>query len=268
MTEMQLESIFIATFIHRVNTEGTTMEIEIEIIKFNQYVKRTDCRTHWFAFEADTVTHPDFFGVTGNEFKVFVYLLSIATKIKSDKVRLHIPHTASVLNVSQDDILQCFTKLQKKRVISNISDTHVTSTLRPRNGHVTESRLHYITEQNRTEQILDQKQVLTERVKFDFDLIYSKYPKKVGKQKGLKTFKVQIKTQSEYDSLSLATDNYIAHIKNSITDPKYIKQFDTFMNCWRDWADSETGKTNIEMENTSQSLLRKLQERERNQKIL
>ena len=82
------------------------MEIEFEILKFSQYIKRTDCRTHWFAFDADTLLHPDFFGVSGNEFKVFIWCISVATKIRSNKVRLNIPHTIAVLNVSEDDILQ------------------------------------------------------------------------------------------------------------------------------------------------------------------
>lgn len=81
---------------------------------------------------------------------------------------------------------------------------------------------------------------------FDFESVYNSYPKKVGKSKGLKICKTQIKTTDDYQNLISAVSSYTVHCKEKITDPKYIKQFDTFMSSWRDWIDPETGSTSSE----------------------
>ena len=83
-----------------------------------------------------------------------------------------------------------------------------------------------------------------QRVGFNFDEFYASYPKKVGRQRGQRTFKTQIKTQKDYEELLLAAKNYYKYIKNSVQDAKYIKNFDTFMNNWRDWLDADAGSVN------------------------
>lgn len=81
-----------------------------------------------------------------------------------------------------------------------------------------------------------------QRVGFNFDEFYASYPKKVGRQRGHRTFKAQIKTEKDYEDLKLAARNYYKYIKSSVQDAKYIKNFDTFMNNWRDWLDPDAGK--------------------------
>lgn len=76
--------------------------------------------------------------------------------------------------------------------------------------------------------------------KFDFETLYQKYPRKIGKSKGLDICRKQIKTLGEYEELSQAIDRYKSYIAEHGTDPKYIKYFSTFMNHWRDWIDFES----------------------------
>jgi hypothetical protein len=33
----------------------------------------------------------------------------------------------------------------------------------------------------------------------------------------------------------------VEHCKINATEPRYIKHFSSFMTCWKDWADPETG---------------------------
>lgn len=73
--------------------------------------------------------------------------------------------------------------------------------------------------------------------KFDFDLIYSKYPRKIGKQKGLVRLKASIKTPEDFDLLKLAVDHYCKYCLSQNTEPKYIKHFSTFIGEWRDWVE-------------------------------
>lgn len=80
-------------------------------------------------------------------------------------------------------------------------------------------------------------------LKFDFESLYSKYPLKLGKQKGLLRCKTEIKTEADYELLSGAITRYTAHCEKSALEPKFIKHFSTFMNCWRDWADAAAGSS-------------------------
>lgn len=81
-----------------------------------------------------------------------------------------------------------------------------------------------------------------ERVKFDLELLYQKYPRKQGKSLGLKKAKTQIKTQADFDALSSAIDAFCRHHKKLETQPEYIPYFSTFMASWKDWLEPETGK--------------------------
>jgi len=67
----------------------------------------------------------------------------------------------------------------------------------------------------------------------NFDAVYAIYPRKEGKKKGLQRCKTLIKTREKYDALLKAVGNYAA----SITDVKFAKHFDTFMNCWEDYVE-------------------------------
>jgi hypothetical protein len=78
--------------------------------------------------------------------------------------------------------------------------------------------------------------------KFDFESLYRKYPKKVGKTDGFARLKVQIKTQADYDAFSLAIDRYVADCKKT---ERILKDFSTFVSpndkqSWREWLDDET----------------------------
>ena len=70
---------------------------------------------------------------------------------------------------------------------------------------------------------------------FDFELLWSKYPQKLGKTDALRHFKVTVKTQEDYDSLIKALNNYLDHCKN--IEPKYIKHGSSWFNQWKDWID-------------------------------
>jgi len=68
---------------------------------------------------------------------------------------------------------------------------------------------------------------------FDLDAIYNKYPKKLGKARGMKKLKSIIKSQKTYDDMLIAVENYALTVRDS--KPEYIKLFSTFVN--GDWQD-------------------------------
>ena len=80
--------------------------------------------------------------------------------------------------------------------------------------------------------------------KFDFESLYSKYPRKEGKAAGLIQCRKQILTQETFDALSGAIDRYAAHCR--ATD-QIVKHFSSFMGSektgypWQEWTDPGTG---------------------------
>lgn len=67
---------------------------------------------------------------------------------------------------------------------------------------------------------------------FDFEAVYALYPRKEGKTRGLAKCTTQIKTQADYDALLVAVKHYAQS-----AEPPFVKHFDTFMGCWRDWIE-------------------------------
>lgn len=74
-----------------------------------------------------------------------------------------------------------------------------------------------------------------DRVEFDFEKIYENYPCKEGKAKGIAKLKSTIKSQKKFDDFRKSAWNYMKSVESR--DKKYIKHFDTFVNCWTDYVD-------------------------------
>jgi hypothetical protein len=91
-------------------------EVELEILKWFEYTKRKDYdQRKWFAFNVDTLVHPDFFGINGDEFKAYCWIISVAYKVGNPVIRLHIKHTSNLLHINEAAIKSCILKLSVKR---------------------------------------------------------------------------------------------------------------------------------------------------------
>lgn len=125
----------------------------ISIINSEQYFKRKDLKQiPWFALPNNILEHPDFFDVTGNEFKAFIWIIGVAAKTKKHEFTLDIRHAAYITQLNDNDFHSILTKLNKKRfqVTETIDD--VTSTSRVRNGSVPNITKQDKTRQNKTRQ--------------------------------------------------------------------------------------------------------------------
>lgn len=71
--------------------------------------------------------------------------------------------------------------------------------------------------------------------------IYSGYPRKMGKTKGLTACRQKIKTETDFQNLKQAVTNYREWVNKEKVEDQYIKHFSTFMNSWQDWLDPQTG---------------------------
>lgn len=120
----------------------------ISIINSEQYFKRKDLKQiPWFALPNNILEHPDFFDVTGNEFKAFIWIIGVAAKTKKYEFTLDIRHAAYITQLNENDFHSVLTKLNKKRLQVDEIIEDVTSALRVRNGFVPN-----ITKQDKTEQ--------------------------------------------------------------------------------------------------------------------
>ena len=84
---------------------------------------------------------------------------------------------------------------------------------------------------------------------FDFESLYSKYPRKLGKKQGMKTAIRLIKKQDDFDSLAKAIENYSAYCEREIKETRFIKHYSTFMNQWEDYLEPVTESKNNQLDN-------------------
>lgn len=76
----------------------------------------------------------------------------------------------------------------------------------------------------------------------DYEAAYKSYPRKRGKEEGLKKLRSTIKTRAAMDEFMYASKRYADDCRLNGTLPKHIKHFSTFVNSdWREWLDPETG---------------------------
>lgn len=137
-----------------------SVEVSLKLINFGQYAIRTKDYNSitWFSCPVDLLVHPDMFGITGDEFKAFVWIVSVAAKCQSETIRLNISHASHLLSIEIDAVVSMLQKLESKRVLVESWPAlgHELAAPRPESGqHLAAPRpggVLYRTEQNRTEQ--------------------------------------------------------------------------------------------------------------------
>lgn len=70
----------------------------------------------------------------------------------------------------------------------------------------------------------------------ELDAIYARYPRKDGKTRGMKI--AARLDASDLPDLARAVDNFAARMRDEGREREHIKQFDTFMGCWREYLDA------------------------------
>lgn len=216
-------------------------EISIRLINAEQYIKRRDIQNpSWFALPINLLDTPDFFGITGNEFKAFFYVISMHAKLRKYEFKINIDHCCHNLQIDQTELKSILNKLDQKmwQVVDFIDD--VTPTLQIRTDTL---RRRTATVHNTTSQNTFDRSTLLGSIKFDFENLYKKYPKKVGKKKGFQKLSREIKTQADFDNLSLAIDRYVSFCRENKTSQQFIKQFDSFVTVWRDYLEEDFGQS-------------------------
>jgi hypothetical protein len=77
---------------------------------------------------------------------------------------------------------------------------------------------------------------------FDLESIYKKFPRKRGKEAGLKRLKVQIKTEEDFHILGNAMDNFVSEMKRENRPEDKIPYFSSWVSTWREWISVESSE--------------------------
>lgn len=96
--------------------------------------------------------------------------------------------------------------------------------------------------------------------KKQFDILWSSYPKKVGKDKAFSSFSSSVKTASDLEDMRRALDNYL---KSERVLKGYIQDGSRWFRGWKDWVDykeSSGYKPTQEQINTALSI-KKMEEK-------
>lgn len=112
----------------------------VKILKWREFNPRLDVRKpSWFRLENRMVEDPDFYSLTHEEFKAWIYFLSIASQKNSDTVAVNYQHAEKVCQITPAGIDGLIEKLESLpdcpvavTRTGRERDANVTPTIRPR----------------------------------------------------------------------------------------------------------------------------------------
>lgn len=201
----------------------------MQILNWKEFNPRGDVKnSRWFRLDHDMLEADQFYGFSHGEIVAWFYILCRASKENSGTVLIDFDRAARVRKLKKGEIQSALKKLQELQIVH----VDVTPTLRARDGDVTGAGP---TERNGTERDG------TEPLDFDFEAIYKKYPRKMGKTAGMKTCRREITNPEEYAKLKLSVERCAKHHADQGTEKQYIPYFSTFMSGWEDSLDADYG---------------------------
>lgn len=113
-------------------------EIKIQLDSWDRFNPRKDVKNpSWFRMENSLFENAKFFDFSLQEKAVFLYILSMASKVNSSKVTIFTEHAQKIGGIPEDLLLSTIEKLKKNETLNEPRYAHVTHTLRGRDAHVT-----------------------------------------------------------------------------------------------------------------------------------
>lgn len=245
--------------------------LTIEITNWDKYNPRKDLKvTSWVRLQNSLFEDPSFIEFNQGELLFWVYLLSMVSKKQSGQIKFSLTHAIRIGRFNVCDVDGAFTKLIEMdcvRIIEgartqtlracNVDDTlrderNVTNETNEQkkagNQNSGESEIS-VQEESEVEEALQEEDPpsIEKKLRFNFEAIYQEYPRKDGKQQGLRICKARIKNQEDYDKLLCAVRRYRAQCDREGTEKQFIKHFSTFMfgDKWKDWLEPDAGTSTV-----------------------
>lgn len=214
--------------------------ITITLRNWKKFNGRSDIKNPtWFRLDASLIDDPEFFDFTAEEFKVWIYILCMCCRKNKATIKLFFGHAENSSKLSRKSVLSAVKKLSLLGVLTEIPIGPDTDPYGLRTDPCTTDR--QTDKQDRQDKTNKHAEPPSAVCVFDFDSVYQKYPRKLGKAKGIQALSKQIKCQSDFDSFAKAVENYSKSVFG--VDEKYIKHFSSFVGTeksgqpWREYVD-------------------------------
>lgn len=208
--------------------------VTVTVINWLKHNPRKDLkRPTWFALSNDLLDDEKLADFSPLEFHAFIYIMCQASRKCSATVDLFFAHSEK-RGIAKDLLLKVIKKLESKSMVAvDVQNPNVHVQIPTVDVRKSTATLH-----NTTDITLHNT---TPLARFDFEIAYKAYPRKIGKDLGIKRLKSKIKTQDEYDSFLKSVQKYASHCRKERTDPKFIKHFSTFVGTdevepWREFV--------------------------------
>jgi hypothetical protein len=219
----------------------------IEIINWDKYNPKRDQQSYtWLRLNNDIATDPDLFGLSAAQKFVWIEILCQASRKNKGTILVNLEQISHVTQVKIQEIMELIDFLEQKpicRTHDNARSPIVVGTT-PTN------------ETNERDETNETNEQTPKNLKFDFEILYKKYPLKKGKADGISRLKKTIKTQEDFDLCSKAIDKYTQQLILERTEPKFIKHFSTFVSTWKDWLDLDAASSILNFKPTNKSTQR------------
>lgn len=217
------------------------MIAKIKILNWEKHNPKRDQKTYtWLRLQNGIANDKDLFGLSAEQKWAWVVLLCEASKKNCGELEFDIEWLVQSAGVKKVQIEAMLRLLEEKAIISKSLPPAAAQCSEPSTFTTPTYERTNVRTYERTH-LIDPADAGPECVILDFEILYRKYPRKLGKQKGIATCKAQIRGPEEFQALSLAIDRYAEHCRKNATEPRYIKHFSTFMHSWRDWLEAEAG---------------------------
>ena len=199
-------------------------EIEVTILNWEKYNQRSDVRyPTWFRIQNRVYASESLHGLVESERWVWICVLCLASQRSSMPLRFNPGWFCEEFRIKPQLLEKTLEKLSLNACVE--------FTQRPRCA---------------TDRQTDRQTPLFDSGKegFDFEILYQKFPKRPNqednrKSDGIKKLTKRIKSQSDYELLCLAVENYSDYCKDA--DSKFrIKWANWIENDWKDWVDKES----------------------------
>lgn len=198
--------------------------ISLEIVNWSNFQTRRELnKLTWFRLESDIFDGEMYFNLKNDGLIFFIFLLTLAAKKNSEAVTFNLKFVCEKLKLKKDEILSYLNILEQKQIVRVIAQ----------NSPILSPTVQTNKQTNNIVQI-----------ELDFESAYNLYPNKKGKTRGMYRIKQAVKTQEDLLLFIKAIENYSFDLKKNRTEQRFIKYFDSFVSCWRDWVDYERKELN------------------------
>lgn len=219
-------------------------EIEITIVNWEKYNDtRKDIKHHtWLRLQNKMGTSQSLFALSSSEKWAWICLLCEASQRATANVRFIKDWFCQVNSLREEDLLGAIRKLSEN---GTIKTADVTCTLRGVYATLRTLQTNTIAQKSdapKSDMRSQQEHSGTRKKKPSaappdtLVQIYSKYPNKKGRKKGLAA--LSRLDPARHPDVCIAIENYKNELASEKTEKRFVKHFSTFMNCWEDWLDS------------------------------